>query len=129
VIPVSSHGQLGNFLALEALNEKVEDGKLVFRENVRRGLGLESTPDFGNGSLQDFVDYWINVLAAPGYLQGPFDCERARGIRSCISVTSHDRYKVKYNESTSWTEKEDKLGIKKTPKKQRCILDPGEQIV
>ena len=53
MVPISGHGQLGNLLAVEALDEKVEDGKLVFREQNRS----RAEPEFDARSPQ---------LPAPG---------------------------------------------------------------
>jgi hypothetical protein len=89
LVPVPPARQDRRLVADEAVLEKVEDGKLVARHDVRRGLGLDLGPDAGQGLLEDLADG--RVLGAVGALAGNLESLRDGGILVLlVAGGSHD---------------------------------------
>ena len=71
VVPVPLASLDSRVVALEAVLEKVEDGKLITGHNVCVGLCFNLSPDLGQSQVQDLADSWVRstIWALPGDLQ------------------------------------------------------------
>lgn len=71
MVPVPLASLDGCRVALEAVLEKVEDGKLISGHNICVGLCFNLAPDLRQGHIQDLANSWIRstIWALSGNLQ------------------------------------------------------------
>lgn len=79
--PVSRNGLNGQGVALEALHEEVEDGKLGLGQETRGGLGADASPDDGERVFEVVAYGNIQVaFGVAGNVQRALVGERADSV-------------------------------------------------